>query len=102
VTWPLLNFKQIVLDDQQWTAITFPCRGMLFKTWLDFTADLKLRTDPNDASTERLLQVAKGNEFKMNISVPLTIDVGQILIYAQSAVGPQTIQLAYFMQRGSA
>jgi hypothetical protein len=101
VAWSLLNFKQVVLDDQQWTPVTFDgSRGLLFKSWIKYAADVKLRTDANDASTEILLEVAKGDEFVMDIGVPLTIESGQLLVYAQSALGPQTITLSYFFQRG--
>lgn len=100
MSWPLLQFKTFALDNQHWTPITFGLQGLLFKCWLEFTADLKLRSDPNDPTTEKPLTVAKGDQFVMDPGIPVTIACDQVLVYAQSVGVSLNVQLCGFLQRG--
>src|ERR1700690_228895 len=95
---PLLNFKNFVVDNISWTPILFPFAGSVVKAWINFTADLKLRSDASDSTTEEILLVTNGTQFVVPTSQPLQVPASLVLVYAQSVSGSQTVSLNFYLE----
>jgi hypothetical protein len=94
----VIQIANFLVTASAWTTLAFRYPGSCLKSWFVFDADLHLRSDPNDATTDYLLAVAKGNEFEIPYVGPISLDDGRVLVYVQAASGTVNVTLFYVMQ----
>src|SRR6266404_1545783 len=83
----LLQIRNYTVDDSTWTALTL--YGKLSQATINFTADLKLRSDPADATTEYICVAATGTSYAISgLAGSLSL---QNIVYAQSVAGSQMV-----------
>ena len=95
----LIQFRRFPVDTSNWTPICIASATQVQKAWLEFSDDIKLRSDPNDENTEYTGLIAKGNQFSIPCGLfsdpQLLIPNKALLFYAQAVNGPQSTVLCW-------
>jgi hypothetical protein len=89
----ILNHQQYLITATTWTPLWI--QGAISRMWIDFSGDMKLRSDPNDATTEFLCSVANGTQYLIPLTQILNVNTAAMLTNAQSVNGEQTITLSW-------
>lgn len=93
-----IQIWNLAVPSSQWTPLVCPVVGSCLKAWFQFDGDLHLRSDPENATTDYLAQIAKGNQFDIPVTGPVTMDGTRPVVYLQGANGTVNVVLFCLMQ----
>ena len=87
----ILQIIQYQVGWASWTPLMLA--GKLSQATIVYSADLKLRSDPDDPSTEYICRIKDGTSYTVT-GIPTAVS-SQTLVYAQSVEGTQTITVSF-------
>lgn len=84
---PPLQIRRFAIDDSTWTPVTLVTK--FDQLWLSYTASIKLRSDPADATSEYVCEITDGNLYR--IVGGSTLLANQPVTFLQSVHGSQVV-----------